>query len=170
MWLALIARYWSTALLAGVALALVVSIHSCNAEHIATGRALERSRVADSALAELAKAKAKTDTVYRRDTLRLVQRIARVDTLRETVLHHLTDTLTVKEYVTATDSALKVCSAVRLDCDEYRRISTAELAELRVKLAAASSVSPRSCLATGLWSALGAGGGIEILHRLKVLR
>lgn len=109
------------------------------------GKALERYAVADSALRATAKQTARTDTLIVHDTKTVRQTIARVDTLRDTVLAHLTDTLVVKEFVTRADSALKACTELANDCATFRTLANQRFAAYEAKLAAQPAMVVRSC-------------------------
>lgn len=84
-------------------------------------------------LDSLAKVQARVESVYvtRRDTV--VRRITRVDSLTQTVTEWKHDTLRVVEYVTATDSALRACSALILSCDERAAIQRQQYSALAAK-------------------------------------
>ena len=114
-------------------------------------------------LDSLAKQGARVESVYvtRRDTV--VRRITRVDSLTQTVTEWKHDTLRVVEYVTATDSALRACSALILSCDERHRVSLAQLAATERKAQADLAVlkaripTLRARLVNGaMWAGAGA--------------
>lgn len=71
--------------------------------------------------------------VQQRDTVWLRAK-ARVDTLRDSVLTRLTDTVYVREYVTRTDSALRACSALADDCRQFRLRADALIDSTRVQV------------------------------------
>lgn len=60
---------------------------------------------------------ARVDSVFVHDTVRLTQWRTRFDTLQDTVLQHLTDTVKVREFVRVADSTIAACSAVVLTCE-----------------------------------------------------
>ena len=53
----------------------------------------------------------RVDTVRRTDSVRVVRTVARLDTLRVSILERLTDTMLVKEYVYRTDTLRAACLA-----------------------------------------------------------
>lgn len=61
---------------------------------------------------------AETVFVAKVDTFRVRQ--TKVVTLRDTLLRHVTDTVLVKQYVAASDTALRACSEVIVSCDTIR--------------------------------------------------
>ena len=73
----------------------------------------------------LRRVSARVDTIYARDTLRLWRRIATVDTLRETLT--LTDTLEVVRFIAAQDTAIRVCVAALLTCEQRVAVRDARL-------------------------------------------
>ncbi len=97
----------------------------------------ERSRVADSTLVEVRKQSARVDTVYRRDTVKLTRTIARTDSLRDTLLVHLTDTLKVREFIAAADSTIHACTEVANTCATRLALKDQEIAALTIKVKAA---------------------------------
>lgn len=151
--LALFLRYWKE----GVMVLLVLTVVGfCRARDRAVGDrrvAQDRAHVADSTLKVIAQLKLRAETTYIHNTKRLVVHTARVDTLRQTVLQHLHDTTVVKEYVVATDSALKACSDVRQSCDERHRLDALEIAQWKTKAQTAPAAQPRQHW--GLGSTLG---------------
>lgn len=66
--------------------------------------------------AKYATASARVDTV----TVTVVRWASRTDTLRDSVLAHLTDTVVVKQYVQAVDSTVKACRDLVSDCARFR--------------------------------------------------
>jgi hypothetical protein len=147
--------------------AMVWAIHQRDDAHRLQGIAEERARVADSSLAVLRPQLAHRDTVLVRDTVRVTRLIARVDSLRDTLLVHLTDTIRVKEYVARTDSALQACSELTHDCAAFRVSATATIRALEQKLAAQPALHPRSSLLHDASRfVLGLGAGV-LLSRIK---
>lgn len=147
--------------------ALLWAIHQRDAEHVRYGIASERARVADSALAVLRPQLAHRDTVLVRDTVRVMRLVARVDSLRDTLLIHLTDTVRVLQYVARTDSALKACSDLSHDCAAFRESATATIRALEQKLAAQPALAKRpSLLHDASRFVFGLGVGV-LVSRLK---
>ncbi len=166
-----LATHWKTS--AVVALILTVG-GGCAAlwvqrDHalIAKGAAEERARVADSTLKVITPRLARVDTLLVHDTVKVRLAVDRVVTIRDTVLHHLTDTLLVKEYVARTDTALHACSELLGDCATFRALATQKISALEAKLAAQpAAMAPRSCTVSNVvWGVLGAGGGYFIGRR-----
>lgn len=54
---------------------------------------------------------AEADTVRIRDSIRVVRNVYFLDTVRQTVLEHLTDTLRVREFIRQTDTLRLACMA-----------------------------------------------------------
>jgi hypothetical protein len=147
--------------------AMLWAIHQRDAEHVRYGIAVERARVADSALAVLRPQLAHRDTVLVRDTVKVTRLVARVDSLRDTLLVHLTDTIRVKEFVARTDAALLACSEMKSDCAEFRESATATIRALEQKLAAQPALQKRpSLLHDAGRFVLGLGAGV-LLSRIK---
>lgn len=104
-----------------------------NAAEQAIGKAAANRHFADSVIAVLDSTRLHRDTVLVHDTVTLTRFMARTDTLRQTVLAHLTDTLLVKQYVATTDSTIHSCTELLHDCAAYRASTTLELAQLRAQ-------------------------------------
>lgn len=140
-----------------VGLALFVSVclasvfvarrdHRIAAEAVAQ----ERSRQADSVLRVVTPQLALVDTRVVHDTVKVRVAVERVRLIQDTLLHHLTDTLLVKEYVTRTDSAMHACTELSQDCAAFRDFATRKIAALETKIAAAPITSPPSRWGTAL--------------------
>ena len=69
--LAFLMRYWRDTLIGVLLIGLLLAWHSHNVALVERGKALERLRVSDSTIVVLQNQKARIDTVYRRDTMRL---------------------------------------------------------------------------------------------------
>lgn len=67
-------------------------------------------------LDSLAKLARQVEVQFRTDTIRLRKLESHTDTLHDSVLVHLTDTVRVKEYIVAADSTIKVCRVTLADC------------------------------------------------------
>ena len=59
-----------------------------------------------------------TDTVYRIDTLYFTRTLKVEVAKRDTVLKHLTDTVLVKQFIAAADTAIRACQSVVLTCEQ----------------------------------------------------
>lgn len=151
-------KWWREFALVALLAALLYAWHAHNLALIGQGKAIERARVADSALAVLRPALARTDTVLIRDTVRLTRLTTTLQTIHDTVLTHLTDTVLVKQYITTADSTVRACTDLLGSCTIFRRQALATIAALEVKVAAVPIAVPRSCVSTGAVSALVAAG------------
>lgn len=100
-------------------------------------------RVADSVSRSLAPKLARVDTLLVHDTVKVRVAIARVTTLRDTVLQNLHDTTVVKEYVARTDTALKACSELSNDCAQFRAFAIQKFAADSTKFTAFRASIPR---------------------------
>lgn len=67
---------------------------------------------------KIAVTKAETVFVSKVDTFHIWR--TKTLTVRDTLLRHLTDTVLVKQYVAASDTALRACSDVIISCDTIR--------------------------------------------------
>ncbi len=161
--IALLLKFWQPSLVA-VALGFgALMWHEHNVAEVDRGVALERARVADSTLKSLKPLTAKAETLFVHDTVKLSRLVSHTDTLRDTVLKHLTDTVIVKAYVQASDSTIRVCRSVVTDCQAVQALLRQQISTLEVKLAAVPVAQPRSCVNTGLVSGLlGALGGFGV--------
>lgn len=151
-------RFWKE----GAAIVLVIMAtvlwQQKTAALVREGRALERVRVADSILAIEKPIVVRLDTVVQHDTRTVTRTIARVDSLRDTLLVHLTDTLVVKEYVARTDSALKACTELSNDCAAFRASALTAIKALETKLAAQPMVIAKSCTMSNVVAAMAGVG------------
>ena len=93
-----------------LALALLVGAYAYK-EYAAT-------KQADRELQLLRHQVAVTDTLYRTDTLYFTRTLKVEVARRDTVLKHLTDTVLVKQFVYAADTALHACTAVIKTCEQ----------------------------------------------------
>lgn len=161
-------RYWQGAIIAVLFISGVAMFKARDRALVERGKAIEQARLADSVLAVTRVNLAHVDTFYRRDTLRFVTLKARVDTLRDTVLTHLTDTLLVKEFIAREDSTIHACTEALGDCAKFRTIAEQRFAAYEVKLRAVPIASSHSCVMSDvLWGAIGLGAGrlSASLHR-----
>lgn len=110
------------ALLAGAVL-LVANAFLVSDNRYAKGELARLSLEADS----LRRLSARVDTLYKRDTVRLWRTVRALDTLTRTVEVWKHDTLRVVEYVARADSTVAACTAALLTCDERVRVRDARL-------------------------------------------
>jgi hypothetical protein len=130
---ALLLRYWKAGLIVLLAFACVAFAQQWHAATIAKGEAIERARTQDSVVAAQAKQLAHVDTLVVHDTVRLTRLIARTDTLRETLMQHLADTVLVKQFVTQAEAEQRACVDVKNDCAAFRLSAADEIATLRAQ-------------------------------------
>lgn len=109
-------------------LAVLLGLAAWQADSAGDARA-ESARLR-ATLDSLATAQRPIDSVYTVRVDTVVRRITRVDSLTQTVDRWLTDTVVVREYVVATDSALRACSAVIVSCDDKVRVRDQRIALL----------------------------------------
>ena len=146
----LLLKYWRELGLAILAVVLFGMWRSREHALVERGRAIERVRVADSALAVLRSALARADTQVVTQIRTVTREIARVDTLRDSIPVWRHDTTYIREYVTRTDSALAVCTDLAGSCALFRTTANATIAALEVKVRAIPFAVPRSCAPTGV--------------------
>jgi len=65
----------------------------------------------------------RVDTVRKTDSVRVVRTVARLDTLRVSVLERLTDTVAVREYVYRTDTLRQACLACVQSASRLRAVN-----------------------------------------------
>lgn len=99
-----------------VLLALAFWRERANSEAIGRWQEIAKRLQADSAAT--AASIRRTDSVFSRDTLRLRITETRYVRARDTILAHLTDTVRVREFVTAADSTVAACRAVVATCEQ----------------------------------------------------
>jgi len=148
-------RYWQAALVVAAIGAVVLSIRSCNAAHVAQGKAAERARVADSTLRVIANERPRVVYQFVHDTVTLTRRIARTDTLRDSLLVHLTDTVRVKEFIATVGASNQACRDALGSCANLHRLDSLEIVALRSKLGV--SVVPKPPRHCGLGGSAGYG-------------
>jgi hypothetical protein len=72
-----------------------------------------------------------TDTLYRRDTVRLTVTRTIYNSSRDTLLLHLTDTVKVREFVAAADSTIRACTLVVETCEQRVAVRDSIIATLK---------------------------------------
>jgi len=147
--------------LVAVAIALVLAIVGWRgiSEHIAQDATAHLLLAKDDSLVVYYRARA--DSIHAtvvHDTVQTTKWYAKYETIHDTVLKHLTDTLTVKEYVQITDSTIKACRLVVQDCQQ-------ETAQLRLELAASEDKAKQAIrlMPTFLQRHEGAVAGVAVL-------
>ena len=146
--------------------ALLWAIHQRDAAHERIGRLEEIVRVQDSVLKVQKPVAVKYDTVVRYDTKTVTRTIAHVDSLRDSVVRFVHDTVVLR-YVQATDSALKACRDLANDCETFRASAMATIRAQEYKITALQSAKPRpSLLHDAGRFVLGLGAGV-LLSRIK---
>ena len=167
----LLLKYWQGGVAVVAILGFVAMCHARDTALTERGEARERARAADSVSRERARAAdsvlrvtagrlARVDTLLVRDTVTVRRTIARVDSLRDTLLVRLTDTLVVKEFIARTDSALQACSALAGDCAAFRSIAQQRFAAYEARIAAMPALQAKSCVVPSLVTGvLGAAAG-----------
>lgn len=119
-------------IIAGVVVGLIGSAvtwkHLYDKARRAEGALMERTREWESERDSLRLAIATRDTVFVRDTLRLVQWRQRFDTLRQSVVVNIHDTITVKEFVRVADSTVATCTAALGECSLLYQSAKAQIA------------------------------------------
>lgn len=163
--IALLLHYWQAATLVAALSFGALEWHLHNQSEIEKGQAIERMRVADSTLKAIKPQMARVDTLIVRDTVRVRVAINHVVQMTDTVLHHLTDTVLVKEFVTKADSAAKACSELSNDCQAFRSYATQTINALNQKLTAQPKAVAKSCTVSNvIVGVLGLGVGY-VAHR-----
>jgi hypothetical protein len=158
---ALALRFWREGVIAALVVALIGMCAARDRRLEAKGAAIERSRGADSVLLAVNPLLELASIRVVHDTVRIRRTIARVDTLRETILERLSDTVIVREYIQRTDSAIAACTSLLADCASFRALSQTKIAALEAKLAVQPIAAPRSCTTSNLIvGALSFAGGI----------
>lgn len=151
-----LARYWQGTIATVAILAFVGMCHARDVAREHYGEAKERARVADSTLKVIAKQRPAIETAYVHDTRRVTKRIARTDTLRDSLLVHLTDTVRVKEFITTVGETNQACRDALGSCANLRRIDSLEIVALRSKAGVSSIPKPRRRCGFGLGGGYGA--------------
>jgi hypothetical protein len=150
-------KNWRTSLLVVAGLVIVGQIAVWRHALIEEGKAIARVQQLDSLLAQNKTALARVDTLVVHDTLRVTATRLRVDSLRDTVLTHLTDTVLVKEFVARTDTALKTCTELSNDCAAFRRLAQQRFDAYEAKLKEQPVAVARSCIASNITTGILAG-------------
>ncbi len=157
-------KFWKEGVIALLVVVLMAACHARDNALKAEGIAVERYRVADSTLKVVTPKLAHVDTLLVHDTVKVRRLVTSVETLHDTVLAHLTDTVRVKEFITKADSAAKACVELSNDCQAFRAFATQKIAALESKLSVAPPTTSRRWGSLVLSFALGAGAGY-LAHR-----
>lgn len=134
MTLALVLAHWKNVVIVAAVLTMVGFCHA--RDQAIADRAVARRDLAavNHALDSTAALKRGIDTLVVHDLKTITRTIASVDTLRDSVLKHLTDTVLVERFVTRTDSALRACSALANDCAAFRSLTATREAAFEAKI------------------------------------
>lgn len=149
-------RYWQATVAVIAVLAFVGMCHARDVAREHYGEAKERARVADSSLKVVAKQRPAIETAYVHDRRTVTQRIAHTDTLRDSLLVHLTDTVRVKEFITTVGETNQSCKDASGSCAALRRLDSIEIVNLRSKAGVSTIAKPRRLCG------LGFGGGFGV--------
>ncbi len=153
--LSLVGSYWREAAVMTLAGGIWLAIHQRDAANVERGRAMERLRASDSTLQVLTAQRPKIVYEFVHDTLRLTMRVAQLDTIRDTVLHHLTDTVRVKEFIATADATVQACRDVLNSCAALHRNDSLTIRALEQKVHDIPiAAKPRRC---GFGATLGGG-------------
>lgn len=157
-------RYWQASLAVVAVLGFMAMCHARDTAELNRGRAEERARLADSSLAVYAKQRPAIETAYVRDTRTVTRTIARVDSLRDTLLVHLTDTVREKEFISTVGESNQACRDALGSCANLHRLDSLTIAALRAKAGVSTIPKPRRRCGLGL-----AGGyGATVEHGIHV--
>lgn len=111
-------------------LVVVVLALSCADRSDLTNRV--KSSKAETEKYQALYAEAATKVVRLTDTVRV--RIDGVKVVRDTLLQHITDTVLVRQYIAATDTALKACSELAETCSDFRTRATSLIGSQKIEL------------------------------------
>lgn len=100
-------------ILLALVMAFVLGSHDSREHNERADQLAAQNEILKADNARLSVENAKRDTVWRIAK-------ARVDTLRDSILYQLHDTVAVIRYVARTDSALKACSDLSNSCERFR--------------------------------------------------
>ena len=150
---------------AGLLGAAGIAWHEHNQRLVAEGVAQEKTRVADSALKVVTPARIIAETALVHDVRTVTKLTTRFDTLRDSVIRNVHDTIQVVRLITVADSLAHACTDALGGCEKLRALLTTERDDWKAKAQAAVSVPQRSCLAPSVIGVLlGAGAGY-LAHR-----
>lgn len=161
--IALLLRYWQAGIIAALVIFGWAQWSAHNRAEREKGAAEVRWHIADSTLKVLAVQQRKVDSVFRTDTLRFTKWRDSVSIRHDTVLAHLTDTLTVRTFIQVQDSAIASCTALLSSCKARGDNLEQQLQQERTKVTVAPLVAQRSCLpSNSVVGLLGVGIGVLI--------
>ncbi len=162
---AFLLKHWAGVTIAALAVTLLGGAWGAMRAHDAEQRAIGARDVKihalDSVIAANKQQTAKVDTLWRIDTLKLARVVARTDTLRDSVLKHVTDTLIVKEYIARSDSALRACSLVVDDCARFHSLAEQRFGAYEAKIKALETPAAKSRWTDGRLT-IGPYAGVDI--------
>lgn len=166
MTFALVLKYWREI---GIGLAAVLLFAACESRD----NALKRAGAAEAltkTVRDSNRSNAKqirvVDTLVRHDTVVQRRLIARTDTLRDSVLLHLTDTVRVREFVVATDSLKRACSETTNDCARFRQLAEVRFNNYETEIAALKQGPKRQHFGLGCTAG---GGPVYELHDRRLV-
>jgi hypothetical protein len=107
-------------------------------------------------LDSLAVVSVRVDSVYVRDTLTLTHETTRYVTVRDTLLLHIHDTVTVLRFVQIADSTIKACTVLRSACDSRHAVDSATSAGWQHLYAVEKASRPSAVLTIGKEILIGA--------------
>lgn len=152
----------------GIALALLtggVAWHEHNSRLVAEGVAQEKTRVADSVLHVVVPERIRAETAFVHSTNTVTRLVTRLDTLRDSVVRHKTDTVLVDRFITVADSTARACTEALGNCATLRALLTKERDQWRVMAESAPIAQPRSCTTSNvIIGALAAAAGYFAPH------
>ncbi len=136
---------------------LFIALHQRDAANRRIGAITERLHIADSVLVVERVRLARADTLLVHDTVTLRRSLVRLDTLRDTLLAHLTDTVRVKEFIASVDTTKGRCSETSGDCQEFRASALRTIGTLRGEVADLKAMPAKPRRLCGLGGAAGYG-------------
>lgn len=161
---------WRLALLAGgLGLAVVVLVGQRVAQHVRADAVAQLLLAHDDSLIHRYQLHADSlHVVVEHDTVTLRHTVTQYQTVHDTVLRHLTDTVTVKEFVQAADTAIHACQRALGDCAQETAALRAELLVANDKAVQLTRLQPTFLERhTGVVALLAAVAGTYLGSRLK---
>lgn len=159
-------KYWKAGLIAILVVTAIVLFKQRDTALVQRGKALERTRVADSTLKVLRPMLLRYDSALIASTARLATRLdtarVRVRVQRDTVWLPTgkPGVVVSVEEMQETETTLAGCSLVVQNCEAFRRTANATIASMQAKLDAQPTIVARSCTVPILVSGtLGLAGG-----------
>lgn len=160
MTLVLLLKYWREAAIVAALCALAVFVHANNVSQQRIGALNESLKNERTHGIQLSAEYARAKEVVKVDTVRVVRTIFKYQQLRDTLNIH--DTISVKEFVVASDSVRKVCTDLKTSCQ--RALASADSllqSERRVNAILMQQRPGKMGLAMKLITAVGVGYAIH---------